>query len=72
VRLQERPAAAPVLVVRGPVDAFASWLLRGTPGTDLERAGRLHIEGDRSTWKALARAFGSAGSDSPSTKEIVT
>jgi hypothetical protein len=70
LRLQERPAASPVLVIRGGADAFASWLLRGASGAALERAGKLRIEGDAPTWKALARAFAPSGSDVRPNEEV--
>jgi DNA-binding HxlR family transcriptional regulator len=69
MRVVERPAVLPLLVVRGSAANVASWLVRGASALSLERAGKLQVNGNASVWRALAQAFVAAGSDSRPTKE---
>jgi DNA-binding HxlR family transcriptional regulator len=57
LHVKERAAVRPDLVVAGPLEAFQAWLFRGLPAADLEREGKLTVEGDPAAWRAIQSAF---------------
>jgi DNA-binding HxlR family transcriptional regulator len=57
LQVKERAAVRPDLVVAGALEAFQAWLFRGMAASDLERDGKLVVDGDPSVWRALQSAF---------------
>lgn len=57
LHVKERPAVRPQLVVAGPLEAFQAWLFKGLPAADLQRGGKLSVEGAPALWDAVQGAF---------------
>ncbi len=55
--VSERSAAAPDVVVTGPIDALLAWLFMGQDARALRAAGRLEVTGTDAVFDALATAF---------------
>ncbi len=57
LHVKEREAVRPQLVVAGPLEAFQAWLFKGVEGSRLQRDGKLTVDGDAATWRAVQGAF---------------
>ena len=57
LHVKEREAVRPQLIVAGPLDAFQAWLFKGVAGSDLQRTGKLTVDGDPAVWRAVQGAF---------------
>ncbi len=57
LQVTEREAARPQLAIGGALEAFQAWLFKGVAGGELERVGRLIVDGDRAVWRAVQAAF---------------
>ena len=57
LHLKEREAVRPQLIVTGPLEAFQAWLFGGAPPAELQRAGKLTVDGDVAAWRAVQAAF---------------
>ncbi len=45
LQVKERTAVRPQLTVSGPLEAFQAWLFKGVAATELQRDGKLTVEG---------------------------
>jgi DNA-binding HxlR family transcriptional regulator len=57
LQVKEREAVRPELVVAGALEAFQAWLFKGVAGSELQRAGKLTVDGDPAAWRAVQGAF---------------
>ena len=57
LHVKERDAIRPQLVVAGSLEAFQAWLFKGSAAADLQRAGKLAVDGDPAVWRAVQGAF---------------
>lgn len=57
LHVKEREAVRPQLVVAGALEAFQAWLFKGIAGAELQRAGKLTVDGDPAIWRAVQGAF---------------
>ena len=57
LHVKEREAIRPQLIVAGPLAAFQAWLFKGIAGADLQRDGKLTVDGDPAVWRAVQGAF---------------
>jgi len=57
LHVKERDAVRPQLVVSGPLEAFQAWLFRDVPGSELQRGGKLAVDGDGAVWRAVQAAL---------------
>ena len=57
LQVKEREAIRPQLVVAGPLEAFQAWLFKGVSGSELQRDGKLTVDGDAAIWRAVQGAF---------------
>jgi DNA-binding HxlR family transcriptional regulator len=57
LHVKEREAVRPQLVVTGALEAFQAWLFKGIAPTELQRDGKLTVEGDPAVWRAVQAAF---------------
>jgi DNA-binding HxlR family transcriptional regulator len=57
LHVKEREAIRPQLIVAGPLEAFQAWLFKGFAAADLQRAGKLAVDGDPAVWRAVQGAF---------------
>ena len=58
LHVKEREAVRPQLVVGGPLEAFQAWLFKGVATSQLQRDGKLTVDGDASAWRAVQAAIG--------------
>ena len=56
LHVKERDAIRPQLIVAGPLEAFQAWLFKGIAAADLQRAGKLAVDGDPAVWRAVQGA----------------
>ena len=57
LHVKEREAVRPQLVVAGALEAFQAWLLKGIAAAELQRAGKLTVDGNPAIWRAVQAAF---------------
>jgi hypothetical protein len=57
LHVEEREAVRPQLLVTGALEAFQAWLFKGTAPADLQRDGKLTIDGDPAIWRGVQAAF---------------
>jgi DNA-binding HxlR family transcriptional regulator len=57
LHVKEREGVRPELVVAGPLEAFQAWLFKGIAGSELQRGGKLTVDGDGAVWRAVQAAF---------------
>ena len=57
LHVKEREAVRPQLLVTGALEAFQAWLFKGTAPADLQRDGKLTIDGDPAIWRGVQAAF---------------
>jgi DNA-binding HxlR family transcriptional regulator len=58
LHVKEREAIRPQLVVTGALEAFQAWLFRVVAAAELQRGGRLAVDGDPVVWRAVQAALG--------------
>lgn len=57
LHVKEREAVRPQLVVAGALEAFQAWLFKGIAAGELQRDGKLTVDGDPAVWRAVQGAF---------------
>lgn len=57
LHVKEREAVRPQLIVGGPIEAFQAWLFKGIAGSELQRGGKLTVDGEAAVWRAVQAAF---------------
>jgi DNA-binding HxlR family transcriptional regulator len=57
LHVKEREAVRPQVVVAGALEAFQAWLFKGIAGAELQRDGKLTVDGDPAIWRAVQGAF---------------
>jgi DNA-binding HxlR family transcriptional regulator len=57
LQVKERDAVRPQVVVAGALEAFQAWLFKGVSGAQLQRDGKLTVDGDPAIWRAVQGAF---------------
>ena len=57
LQVKERAAVRPQLTLSGPLEAFQAWLFKGISATELQREGKLAVDGDPAIWRAVQGAF---------------
>ena len=57
LHVNEREAVRPQLVVTGALEAFQAWLFKGIAAPELQRDGKLTVDGDPAIWRAVQAAF---------------
>ena len=44
-------------MIAGALEAFQAWLFKGIAAAELQRAGKLTVDGDPAVWRAVQGAF---------------
>ena len=57
LHVKEREAVRPQLIVAGPLEAFQAWLFKGVAASELQRDGKLTVDGEPAVWRAVQAAF---------------
>ena len=57
LHVKERDAVRAQLIIAGPLEAFQAWLFKGVAPSQLQRAGKLTVDGDAAVWRAVQGAF---------------
>lgn len=60
LRVRDRPAPSPSVVVSGDVEAFRDLLFRGVPAEELEARGALVVAGSKGAWHEVLGAIAPA------------